>query len=105
MKKQNKNKIKRSTTRLVALGFALIIVIGTMLLSLPISVRSGQPNIMNALFTATSATCVTGLIVADTYQNWNYRDFHVDSDRRTGIYDDRCLYLYYPEEEDRLKTA
>ena len=70
MKKQNKNKIKRSTTRLVALGFALIIVIGTMLLSLPISVRSGQPNIMNALFTATSATCVTGLIVADTYQNW-----------------------------------
>ena len=42
MKKQNKNKIKRSTTRLVALGFALIIVIGTMLLSLPISVRSGQ---------------------------------------------------------------
>ena len=70
MKKQNKNKIKRSTTRLVALGFALIIMIGTMLLSLPISVRSGQPNIMNALFTATSATCVTGLIVADTYQNW-----------------------------------
>lgn len=70
LKKQNKNKIKRSTTRLVALGFALIIVIGTMLLSLPISVRSGQPNIMNALFTATSATCVTGLIVADTYQNW-----------------------------------
>ena len=36
---------------------------------------------------------------------WNYRDFHVDSDRWTGIYDDRCLYLYYPEEEDRLKTA
>ena len=70
LKKQNKNKIKRSTTRLVALGFALIIVIGTMLLSLPISVRSGQPNVLNALFTATSATCVTGLIVADTYQNW-----------------------------------
>ncbi|CDF44870.1 putative uncharacterized protein [Roseburia sp. CAG:100] len=70
LKKQNKNKIKRSTTRLVALGFALIIMIGTMLLSLPISVHSGQPNIMNALFTATSATCVTGLIVADTYQNW-----------------------------------
>lgn len=109
MKKQNKNKIKRSTTRLVALGFALIIMIGTMLLSLPISVHSGQPNIMNALFTATSATCVTGLIVADTYQNWTTFGiiviFHVDSDRRTGIYDDRCLYLYYPEEEDRLKTA
>lgn len=70
LKNKNKYKIKRSTTRLVALGFALIIVIGTILLSLPISVRSGQPNVLNALFTATSATCVTGLIVADTYQNW-----------------------------------
>ena len=70
LKNKNKYKIKCSTTRLVALGFALIIVIGTILLSLPISVRSGQPNVLNALFTATSATCVTGLIVADTYQNW-----------------------------------
>ena len=95
MKKQNKNKIKRSTTRLVALGFALIIVIGTMLLSLPISVRSGQPNIMND----------RSRHISELDYVWNYRDFHVDSDRRTGIYDDRCLYLYYPEEEDRLKTA
>ena len=101
MKKQNKNKIKRSTTRLVALGFALIIVIGTMLLSLPISVRSGQPNIMNALCDRTDRS----RHISELDYVWNYRDFHVDSDRWTGIYDDRCLYLYYPEEEDRIKTA
>ncbi len=70
MNQKKKFKGKRSTTRLIALGFALIIVIGTILLSLPVAVRSGHPDVLNALFTATSATCVTGLVVADTYQNW-----------------------------------
>lgn len=40
------------------------------MLTLPVSNRSGQGNFLNSLFTATSATCVTGLVVADTYQNW-----------------------------------
>ncbi|MDE7323681.1 MAG: TrkH family potassium uptake protein [Lachnospiraceae bacterium] len=68
----NKNKSieKKSTTRLIASGFAMIILAGTFLLMLPVSNRSGQGNFLNALFTATSATCVTGLVVADTYQNW-----------------------------------
>ncbi len=61
---------KKSPTRLIALGFVLIILLGAFLLTLPISTRSGEVNFLNALFTATSATCVTGLIVADTYQNW-----------------------------------
>lgn len=70
----NKNKKKliarRSTTRMIAFGFALIILTGTLLLTLPIANRSGHGNLLNSLFTATSATCVTGLVVVDTYQNW-----------------------------------
>ena len=68
--KKKTAKTRKSTTRVIALGFALIIAIGTLLLMLPISTRTGEVNLLNALFTATSATCVTGLIVADTYQNW-----------------------------------
>lgn len=60
----------KSTTRGIARGFALIIMAGTLLLNLPVSIKSGEGNLLNALFTATSATCVTGLIVVDTYQNW-----------------------------------
>lgn len=63
-------KKNHSTTRTVAFGFALIILIGAGLLTLPISVRSGEPDFFTALFTATSATCVTGLAVADTYTHW-----------------------------------
>lgn len=68
--KTKKIRYKKSTTRLIAFGFAIIILLGTILLTLPISVRSGKGNLLNSLFTATSATCVTGLAVADTYQNW-----------------------------------
>lgn len=65
-----KPKAKKSTTRLIAFGFALIILAGTLLLTLPIANKSGHGNLLNSLFTATSATCVTGLVVVDTYQNW-----------------------------------
>lgn len=68
----NKKQIKaqKSTTRMIAFGFAMIILTGALLLSLPISNRTGHGNLIKSLFTATSATCVTGLVVADTYQNW-----------------------------------
>ena len=65
-----KPKARKSTTRLIASGFALIILAGALLLSLPIANKSGHGNWLNSLFTATSATCVTGLVVTDTYQNW-----------------------------------
>ena len=65
-----KPRTKKSTTRLIASGFALIILAGALLLTLPMANKSGHGNLLNSLFTATSATCVTGLIVADTYQNW-----------------------------------
>lgn len=58
--------------RQLAVGFALIILVGAGFLSLPAASRSGEATpFLDALFTATSATCVTGLIVADTYSHWN----------------------------------
>lgn len=64
-------KLKESYVRLIAVGFALLIMLGTCLLMLPIAAKSGKGmGFVDALFTATSATCVTGLIVADTYTNW-----------------------------------
>lgn len=66
-----KKKLKTSFVRMIAFGFLALIFLGTCLLSLPIAVKPGQDtSILNALFTATSATCVTGLVVVDTYTNW-----------------------------------
>lgn len=56
-----------SPERIFVLGFALLILIGTILLAMPISSASGKPTSMiNAFFTATSAVCVTGMVVVDT---------------------------------------
>ena len=53
--------------RLITLGFATVILLGTFLLLLPISVNPGMKvGVIDALFTATSAVCVTGLIAIDT---------------------------------------
>lgn len=53
--------------RLIVVGFALVILLGTGLLLLPISVRDGvNVSFIDALFTSTSAVCVTGLIAIDT---------------------------------------
>lgn len=67
------NKGKRiQPTRAVVVGFIIIILLGACVLALPISSRSGQwTNFLTALFTATSATCVTGLVVVDTYSYWS----------------------------------
>ncbi len=56
-----------NSTRVIACSFAGVILMGTLLLMLPISSVSGEScGLMTALFTATSATCVTGLILVDT---------------------------------------
>jgi trk system potassium uptake protein TrkH len=53
--------------KILVLGFALIILLGALLLTMPVSTTNGQGlSFLNALFTATSATCVTGLVVVDT---------------------------------------
>ena len=51
-------------------SFALLIVVGAGLLLLPVSTREGQGDLLTALFTATSAVCVTGLVVVDTGGHW-----------------------------------
>jgi len=53
-------------SRVLALSFALAILAGTVFLLLPFSTRSGHISAIDALFTSTSAVCVTGLIVKDT---------------------------------------
>ena len=63
------NKLGR--TQIIALGFLLIIFMGTLLLMLPIASKQGTVTpFLDCFFTATSAACVTGLVVVDTYQHW-----------------------------------
>lgn len=60
-----------SGTQIIALGFIAIILFGACLLSLPMASRyHGSVSFLDALFTATTATCVTGLVVYDTFSAW-----------------------------------
>lgn len=57
--------------QVLTLGFASVILIGAILLNLPIATQSGESvGFINAIFTATSAVCVTGLVVVDTGTYW-----------------------------------
>lgn len=68
----NNRKFRFSFEQIVVLGYFTIIMIGGILLSLPLASNSSTwTPYLNALFTATSATCVTGLVVYDTYQQWS----------------------------------
>ena len=70
-KKKNKPR-KLSPTQIIALAFAVIILVGALLLTLPIASRDGQSaGLLTGLFTATSCTCVTGLILVDTWTQWS----------------------------------
>lgn len=61
-----------SPTRVVAVAFALIILTGGLLLTLPAAAQDGQSHgYLTGLFTATSATCVTGLVLGDTWTLWS----------------------------------
>lgn len=66
-------KAKReSPARTLVLGFLIIIAVGTLLLCLPAASKSGKfTSIFDCLFTATSAACVTGLVVVDTWAYWS----------------------------------
>ncbi len=58
--------------RLIAFGFGFAVLTGTSLLMLPVATAAGErPNFVDALFTATSATCVTGLAIVDTGGHWS----------------------------------
>ena len=65
-------KIRISPIQLIPLSFLLLIVAGTGLLSLPFATAKGESTgVLTALFTATTSTCVTGLVVVDTYAHWS----------------------------------
>ncbi len=67
-----KRRVVPSISRVIALVFLGLILLGTLLLSLPAASRSGKSaGLLTSLFTATSATCVTGLILADTWTQWS----------------------------------
>lgn len=61
-----------STTRMIAFGFLAGIILGTLLLSLPIATKSGQVTpLPDAIFTATTSICVTGLTTVTTVEHWS----------------------------------
>lgn len=67
-----KNKISLSTTQIILLSFLITILLGSLLLSLPIStVNKVSVPYIDALFTATTATCVTGLVTLPTATTWS----------------------------------
>ena len=66
--KKNTKQLRPAQT--LCIGFLAIILTGALLLWLPFSSKSGGTPFFDCLFTAVSATCVTGLIVADTFTNW-----------------------------------
>ena len=70
---KEKTRHKLNLPRLLVLGFLLIILLGAFLLTLPVSSADGSSTPpINALFTATSATCITGLVVYDTATQWSF---------------------------------
>lgn len=71
MLKQFKD-LREQPSKLFVIGFAAVILLGGLLLSLPISTQSGEgASFIDAIFTATSAVCVTGLVVQDTGTYWS----------------------------------
>ena len=62
-----KNINNMDPARIMVIGFAAVILLGALLLNLPIASQNGHSvGFLNALFTSTSAVCVTGLVVVDT---------------------------------------
>ena len=69
---QKRSALFAFPARTICASFFLVIMTGTLLLMLPFSAKDGQfTSFMDALFTATSATCVTGLVVVDTFLHWS----------------------------------
>ena len=70
--RHRKPRAPLSSSALIALGFLLIILAVTLLLMLPVSSKARTwTDPLTALFTATSAVCVTGLVVVDTASHWS----------------------------------
>lgn len=70
MRKKFKLKLQFSNVQIVALGYGLVILLGTILLLLPFASKA-PTTFTEAFFTAVSATCVTGLVLVDTAMHWS----------------------------------
>ncbi len=69
---KKRRKFVFSTTQIILLSFLVVILLGSILLSLPVSAKGGEAvPYVDALFTATSATCVTGLVTLPTVTTWS----------------------------------
>ena len=72
MKSILRRKKRLTSFQVITIGFLSVILAGSILLMLPVSSKSGHAtSFLDALFTATSATCVTGLVVHDTVTYWS----------------------------------
>ncbi len=66
-----RKRITMTPTQIIVIGFASMILFGTLLLNMPMASKDGQPvGFINALFTATSSVCVAGMNVVDTGRHW-----------------------------------
>lgn len=69
---KKKSKFKISTSQFILLGFMAVILLGSLMLSLPVSSATGESvPYIDALFTATTSTCVTGLVTVPTATTWS----------------------------------
>ena len=67
-----KNKLALSTTQIILLSFLITILLGSVLLALPISSATNEAvPYLDAFFTATTSTCVTGLVTLPTVSTWS----------------------------------
>lgn len=68
---KNSRILNLAPTKIIVLSFCFLVLLGAVLLTLPAASRNGKSiGFLDALFTATSASCVTGLVVVDTYNHW-----------------------------------
>ena len=66
------HKRRLTSSQIIIFGFALVILVGALVLMLPVSSKAGTVTpLLDCLFTSTSAVCVTGLVVYDTATHWS----------------------------------
>ena len=90
-KKKYVNRNYLTTTRIIALGFLITVIVGTILLSLPIASANGTwTDLLTAAFTSTTSVCVT--------------DINFDPDRRTrNRFDHHTVYVVIKNEDNLEK--
>ena len=75
---------KLSSSQMIILGFAAVILLGALLLMLPVSSKGGEITpFLDCLLTSTSAVCVTGLVVYDTAAHWTVLRLQWQQERKS----------------------